>query len=128
VLGADRLDGNELISAPRARINAAIDYRTRVDHGGVLELGLAGSAQGRQWYSAYNGRPGYQRIGQAGYGLLNARASLSDSSNRYSVIAQASNLLDRRYDSYAISLAGFGFDYFIQGAPRRLSLTLQALY
>lgn len=128
VLGADRLDGNELISAPRARINAAIDYRTRVGHGGMLELGLAGSAQGRQWYSAYNGRPGYQRIGQSGYGVLNARAALSDSGQRYTLVAQASNVLDRRYDSYAISLAGFGFDYFIQGAPRRLSLTLQALY
>ncbi|GAB2840313.1 TonB-dependent receptor [Pseudoduganella ginsengisoli] len=128
VLGADRLDGNALISAPRARINAAVDYRTRLAYSGTLELGLAGSAQGRQWYSAYNGRPGYQRIGQSGYGLLNARAALSDSSSRYTLIAQASNVLDRRYDSYAISLAGFGFDYFIQGAPRRLSLTLQALY
>ncbi|MRV76203.1 TonB-dependent receptor [Duganella sp. FT92W] len=128
VLGADRLDGNELISAPKARFNAAIDYRSRMAYGGTLELGLAGSAQGRQWYSAYNGRPGYQRIGQSGYGLLNARASLSDSSNRYTLIAQVSNVLDRQYDSYAISLAGFGFDYFIQGAPRRVSLSLRAEY
>jgi iron complex outermembrane recepter protein len=60
--------------------------------------------------------------------VLNARASVSDSSNRYTLVAQASNVLDHRYDSYAISLAGFGFDYFIQGAPRRLSLSLQALY
>ena len=128
LLGADRLDGNALISAPTARVTAAIDSRVRLDNGGMLELGLAGSAQGRQWYSAYNGRPGYQRIGQAGYGLLNARAALSDSSNRYTLVAQASNVLDRRYDSYAISLAGFGFDYFMQGAPRRLSLALQAVY
>lgn len=128
VLGADRLDGNQLISAPKARINGSVDYRRRMDDGGMLELGLAGSAQARQWYSAYNGRPGYQRIGQAGYGLLNARMAVSDSSNRYTVVAQVSNLLDRQYDSYAISLAGFGFDYFIQGAPRRISLSLQAIY
>jgi len=128
VLGADRLDGNQLISAPTARFNATIDYRAPLAHGGVLELSLAGSAQGRQWYSAFNGRPGHQRIGQSGYGLLNARAALSDRNGRYTLVAQASNLLDRRYDSYAISLAGFGFDYFIQGAPRRVSLSLQAVY
>ncbi|WP_177307257.1 TonB-dependent receptor [Pseudoduganella namucuonensis] len=127
-LGADRLSGNELISAPKAKFNAAIDYRTRTRSGGLVELSLAGSAQGRQWYSAYNDRPGYERIRQAGYGLLNARAAVSDSSGRYTVTANVSNLLDRHYDVYALSLAGFGFDYFMQGAPRRISLNLKALY
>src|SRR5207237_538467 len=108
VLGADRLTGNELISAPKVKLNAAIDYRGRPTETHVLDLSLGGSFQARQWYSAYNDKPGYEHIGQGAYGLLNARAALSDNGGRYTLAASISNLLDRQYDSYAINLAGFG--------------------
>jgi outer membrane receptor protein involved in Fe transport len=126
-LGADRLSGNEMISAPKARFNAALDYRRPLDGVGVFEASLGGSVQGRQWYSAYNGAPGYEKIGQGGYGVLNVRTALADGAGKYRLALAVSNALDRHYDNYAINLGGFGFNYFMQGAPRRVSLSLSVL-
>ena len=119
---ADDIDltGNQMVAAPNFKLTGAIDYSFESGFGGIIDLGVSGNYQTRQWYSGYNGSPGYQAIQQNPYGLMNARIAWSDSKNRYTLALHAENLLDEDYDAYAINLAnGFGFNSFLPGPPRR---------
>ncbi len=118
----DQLDlaNNELVAAPQFKLTGAVDYSFEPGWGGIIDLGVSGNYQTRQWYSAYNDKPGYQAIQQAPYGLMNARIAYSDSKGRYTLALHAENLLDEDYDVYAINLANsFGYNSFLPGPPRR---------
>lgn len=117
------LSGNELISAPNVSANISVDYDIFTNDYGYLSMNLNGNYQADQWYSAYNDKIGYDKIRQAGYGLYNARFTWFGSDDSYSVAIWAKNITETEYDGYAINLqAGFGFDYFQQGAPRTYGL------
>lgn len=117
----DRIDlsGNELISAPKFSSTFSADYTRPVANSLDVNFHVDGSYRSRQWYSAYNGSSGYDRIQQKAYTLINGRVGVSSPDRGYSVALWAKNLLNTKYDSYAINLqAGFGYDYFLSGMPR----------
>ncbi len=113
------LSGNELISAPELSGNISVDYEMLHTDSGYMSLNLNANFQSRQWYSAYNDKGGYEHIKQDAYALYNARMTWRAIDDSYSISVWGKNLTDEEYDGYAINLqAGFGFDYFQQGAPR----------
>lgn len=118
------LAGNELISSPDLSFNFAADYEREFVGDTFLRLHLDGNYQGDQWYSAYNdyasGTVDYGSIRQDGYWLIGARATVAGDDDNWAISLWSSNLLDEAYDAFAINLqGGFGFDYFMEGAPRR---------
>ena len=57
--------------------------------------------------------------------LLNGRITLADTTDRYAVSLWGANLTDEEYDVYGINLqSGFGFNYFMEGAPRTWGVEL----
>lgn len=119
------LSGNSLISAPDVSANLSVDYDIIVAQSGYLSLNLNANYQSEQWYSAYNDKAGYDKIKQDAYTLVNGRLTWRSSDESYSVSLWGKNLTDQEYDGYAINLqAGFGFDYFQQGAPRTYGLEM----
>ncbi len=123
------LAGNQLIAAPKFKLAGAIDYSFEPGFGGMIDLGVNGSYQTHQWYSAYNDKPGYEQIGQQPYGLMNAHIAFSDTKGRYTLALHSENLLDEDYDVYAVNLAsGFGYNGFIPGPPRRYGLDLSVRF
>ncbi|WP_116366687.1 TonB-dependent receptor [Parahaliea mediterranea] len=118
--GTIDLSGNELISAPKLNFSLAADYDIRLSDWGSLRAHVDTSYQDDQWFSAYNDDIGYGHIQQDGYWLLNSRLSLLfGEAENYTLAIWGKNLADEEYDSYAINLqSGFGYDYFLAGAPR----------
>lgn len=117
----DRVDlsGNELISAPKISANTSLDIDLLTTDLGILSLNVNANYQDSQWYSAYNDKNGYGSIGQDAYVLYNGRLTWSGIYTDYSVSVWGKNLMDERYDVFAINLqSGFGYDLFTQGAPR----------
>jgi iron complex outermembrane receptor protein len=122
-LTGNDLKGNEPVSAPEVNFNSAADYEMGFSSDWVARLHLDGNFVDDQWFSAYNGGTyttgDYSDIGQEAYWIWNARVTASDSAERFAVSVWASNLADEEYDAYAINLqGGFGFNYFMEGAPR----------
>ncbi len=119
------LSGNELISAPKVSGNISLDYDVLVTDAGFLSFNVNANYQGEQWYSAYNDKAGYDKIKQDPYTLVNSRLTWRSYDNSYSVALWGKNLTETEYDGYAINLqAGFGFDYFQEGAPRTYGLEM----
>jgi iron complex outermembrane recepter protein len=123
------LSGNELISAPKISANVSIDWEILNIDEGFLSLNVNGNYQDKQWYSAYNDKIGYEHIKQDAYALYNARLTWFSSNEDYSVALWGKNITGTKYDGYAINLqAGFGFDYFQQGAPTTYGLEFSYRY
>lgn len=119
------LAGNQLIAAPNFQLTGAIEYSIQPFRGGMVDLGVSGSYQSRQWFSAYNSSPGYENIGQAPYGLMKTYLTISDATDHVSLNFHVDNLLDEDYNAYAINVAsGFGYNFFQPGPPRRFGLDL----
>ncbi|MEH6581058.1 MAG: TonB-dependent receptor [Halioglobus sp.] len=128
-LTGNDLKGNEPVSAPEVNFNIAADYEIDITNNWIARLHLDGNYIGDQWFSAYNGAVvetgDYSNIGQEAYWLWNARITASDAAERFAVSLWAANLTDEEYDVYAINLqGGFGFNYFMEGAPRSYGLEL----
>ncbi|CAN0588232.1 unnamed protein product, partial [Ectocarpus sp. 12 AP-2014] len=86
------LSGNEPVSSPEVNFNLAVDYEIDLSQNWRTLLHLDGTYIGDQWFSAYNdasvpGLGDYGDIGQEAYWIWNARVSLTDSSDRYSITA-----------------------------------------
>lgn len=123
------LAGNELISAPALSANISIDYELLNNDHGYLSVNLNGNYQDDQWYSAYNDKIGYENIRQDAYALYNARMTWFGHNEDYTIAIWGKNLTETQYDGYAINLqAGFGFDYYQQGAPRTYGLEVTYRY
>lgn len=123
----DQLDlaGSQMNASPDFKLTGAIDYSFEPGFGGLIDLGVSGVYQTRQWFTAYNDSPGYEQTGQAPYGLMNARIAFSDNQGRYTLALHSENLLDENYIVSANSLAnGFGFRTRLPGPPRRYGLDL----
>lgn len=124
------LEGNEPVSSPEINFNIAADYEFDVSANWMTRLHLDANYVDDQWFSAYNdtvveGLGDYGEIQQEGYWLLNGRITLADSTDRYAVSLWGSNLTDEEYDIYGINLqSGFGFNYFMEGAPRTWGVEL----
>ena len=96
-----------------------------VTDAGFLSFNVNANYQGEQWYSAYNDKAGYDKIKQDPYTLVNSRLTWRSYDNSYSVALWGKNLTETEYDGYSINLqAGFGFDYFQEGAPRTYGLEM----
>lgn len=123
------LSGNELISAPKISANVSIDWELLSNSYGYLSLNVNGNYQDDQWYSAYNDKIGYDKIKQDAYAIYNARVTWFSHNEDYSVALWGKNITETKYDSYAINLqAGFGFDYYQQGAPATYGLEFTYRY
>jgi len=123
------LAGNELISAPKISANISVDYDVITTDEGYLSLNVNANYQDDQWYSAYNDKIGYDNIRQDAYALVNGRLTWFGNDGDYSIALWGKNLTETKYDGYAINLqAGFGFDYFQQGAPRTYGLDVTYRY
>jgi len=119
------LSGNRLISSPKFSATLGLDYSFAVSQSFDLDLHVDGSYRTHQWFSAYNGQIGYENISQKGYALANGRVSLVNDDAGYTIALWSKNLFDKKYTSYAIDLTGgFGYDYFLSGAPRTYGLEL----
>ena len=113
------LAGNELISAPKLNYSISIDYDLLMTEFGYLTLNANANYQDDQWYSAYNEKARYDQIKQDDYWLANARLTWFSSDERWNAAVWVKNIEDVEYDVYAIQLqSGFGYDYFLPGAPR----------
>jgi iron complex outermembrane receptor protein len=127
--GAD-LEGNEPVSSPEINFNIAADYEFDISANWISRLHLDANYVDDQWFSAYNdsviaGLGDYSDIQQDGYWLLNGRITLTDASEQYALSVWGANLTDEEYDVYAINLqGGFGFNYFMEGAPRTWGVEL----
>lgn len=123
------LSGNELISAPKISANVSIDWEIFSNNAGYLSMNLNGNYQDDQWYSAYNDKIGYENIKQDAYAIYNARFTWFSSNDDYTIAIWGKNITETKYDSYAINLqAGFGFDYYQQGAPATYGLEMTYRY
>jgi iron complex outermembrane receptor protein len=118
------LEGNEPVSAPEVNFNIAADYDLDVSANWITRLHLDANYVDDQWFSAYNdavvpGLGDYGDVQQDAYWLLNGRITLTDASEKYAVSVWGANLTDEEYDVYGINLqSGFGYNYFMEGAPR----------
>ena len=123
------LSGNELISAPKISANVSIDWEIFSSSAGYLSMNLNGNYQDDQWYSAYNDKIGYEKIKQDAYALYNARLTWFSANDNYTIALWGKNITETKYDGYAINLqAGFGFDYYQQGAPATYGLEMTYRY
>ena len=128
VLQGVDLEGNEPVSSPELNFNIAADYELDLSANWMARLHLDGNYIDDQWFSAFNdanlpGLGDYSDIGQDSYWIWNARATATDSSEKYAVSLWVANLADEEYDVFAINLqGGFGFNYFMTGAPRTYGL------
>ena len=124
------LEGNEPVSAPEVNFNVAADYEFDVSANWITRLHLDANYVDDQWFSAYNdttvpGLGDYSDIQQDAYWLLNGRVTLTDASQQYAISLWGANLTDEEYDVYGINLqSGFGFNYFMEGAPRTWGVEL----
>ena len=124
VLSGNDLSGNRLISAPKYSGSVAVDYAVPV--GGAMELRFHAdsSFRSRQWFSAYNDKAGYDRIGQKAYALVNGRLALSSDAG-WEVALWGKNLFDKNFVTYGINIqSAYGMDYLIDGAPRTYGVEL----
>jgi len=112
------LKGNTPVSAPDVNFNFAVDYEFDLGGNWASRLHFDGSYTDDQWFSAYNDQDGYENIRQDDYWLFNARASLFDADGKYNVSLWVQNLTDEEYDIYAIRLAAFTTEYFLEGKPK----------
>jgi iron complex outermembrane recepter protein len=123
------LSGNELISAPKLSANVSVDWEIFSNQAGYLSMNVNGNYQDDQWYSAYNDKIGYENIGQDAYALCNARLTWFSANEDYTIALWGKNITGTKYDGYAINLqAGFGFDYYQQGAPATYGLEMSYRY
>lgn len=122
-LTGNDLKGNEPVSSPKVNFNIAADYEIDINSNWIARLHLDSNYVDDQWYSAYNGDTvptgDYSDIGQEAYWIWNGRITATDSAERFAVTLWAANMADEEYDVYAINLqGGFGYNYFMEGAPR----------
>lgn len=124
VLGGVDLEGNEPVSSPELNVNVAVDYTIDISDSWMTRIHVDANFVDDQWFSAYNdanlpGLGDYQDIGQDSYWLLNGRLTFADQEERYAVSLWVANATDEEYSTYAINLqGGFGYNYFMDGAPR----------
>jgi iron complex outermembrane receptor protein len=124
VLGGVDLKGNEPVSAPELNFNVAADYTIDIGENWNTRIHLDGNYVGDQWFSAYNdanvpGLGDYGDIGEDAYWLWNARVTLVDNDDRFGISLWVANMADEEFDVYGINLqSGFGYNYFMSGAPR----------
>lgn len=113
------LEGNEPVSSPEVNFNFAVDYEFEPTDTLIARAHLDGTFTDDQWFSAYNDQDGHQDIRQDDYWIYNARLTVSDTSEKYALSLWVQNLTDEEFDLYGINLqGGFGFNYFLEGAPR----------
>lgn len=124
VLQGVDLEGNEPVSSPEINFNIAADYTIDISENWLTRIHLDANYVDDQWYSAFNdanlpGLGDYSDIGQESYWLLNGRLTFADQEDRFAVSLWVANATDEEYSSYAINLqGGFGYNYFMDGAPR----------
>ncbi|NIB41516.1 TonB-dependent receptor [Pseudomaricurvus alkylphenolicus] len=118
---ADTIDlkGNQPVSSPELNFNFALDYEFQPSDAIIARAHFDGTYTDEQWFSAYNELDGHSNIRQDSYWIYNARVTLSDLAEKYALSLWVQNLTEEEYDVYAINLqGGFGYNYFLEGAPR----------
>ncbi len=123
------LKGNTPVSSPEINFNFAIDYEFTIADKVLTRLRFDGNFVDDQWYSAYNEFDGHQDIRQDAYWLFNGQVLFSDPGERYQLALWMRNIFDEEYSNYAINLqSGFGYNYFMDAAPRAYGVDFTIMY
>lgn len=115
------LSGNELIGSPELNFSFAANYVIARSSAGVFQLNLDTVFIDDQWFSAYNDKLNYGRIRSDAHWTSNAKLSWRSADDRFAAALWIKNIEDDDSYTYALNAqAGFGFDFFIVGLPRRM--------
>lgn len=112
--GAIDISGKKLPFAPTVSGTLAADWVAFSWSAAAVSLHLEETFDSKQYFEFLN----EPRLAQGGYGLLNARATLTSSNDRWEVSAWARNLADKLYFTNEVDLQGLGYDYRHRGEPR----------
>jgi iron complex outermembrane receptor protein len=126
------INGNALPFSPRWTVYLGGEYR--FDLGGLsVTPRVDWRYQSRTFFTAFNNRYGPPDDGlqeqQAGYGLLGARVTLADASERFTLALFGQNLTDEEYYTFgqnALGVQGVSYNYL--GRPREWGITLGARF
>lgn len=99
--------------APKVTLNALVRYSWNVPFG-LASVQVDGSYQDEVNFSIVN-HP--STVGN-GYALLNSRVSLALKDHDVEIAGFVHNLTDKRYETYALDISGFGFTQTQWGRPR----------
>jgi iron complex outermembrane recepter protein len=106
--------GHQLPYAPKWSGTLSADWEA-LSRGAVgLTLHVDGVYSSAQYFELVN----QPRLQEGGYGQLNARATLHDANDKWSVGAWVRNATDKLYWTNIVDLQGFGYDYRHRGLPR----------
>jgi iron complex outermembrane receptor protein len=119
VLGNTSQVGNRLPNAPKNTVNAEIVYEWPVFEGMLASVGMDARHQSDVYFSIDNDRRAYEDA----YTVMNARAGLKSSSDRWNAMAWIRNAADEQYFQEAFISSGANVLGNV-GAPRTYGLTL----
>lgn len=115
----ERLDGNELIYAPKFSANGLVRYEKPFADGRWLGFGQFDfTTRAKHWAESTN--VPVSRI--EGYTLLNARLGIRLSNSRWQISVWGKNLTDEGYTQYINDLSGLGSIIKTPGYPRTYGL------
>jgi iron complex outermembrane receptor protein len=112
--GAIDISGKRLPYAPTVSGTVSADWMAYSWSAAAVSLHLEDTYDSKQYFEFLN----EPRLAQGGYSLLNARATLDSSSDRWEVSAWVRNLADKLYFTNEVDLQGLGYDYRHRGEPR----------
>lgn len=115
-----RINGNSLPFSPRWTASIGGEYRIDISERFKAIPRIDYRYQSRTYFTALN-LPLEQ---QGGYGLLSARLTLAEASDRYSVAVYGENLTDKEYYTFgqnALGAQGVAYNYL--GRPREYGVT-----
>ena len=120
--GGDDYTGNRLALTPEFSATMRIDYQHPIGSGFVGKAYIAGNYKSQVFFEPSNSTV----YSQSGYALLDGGLSFGPSDNSWSLSIFGTNLLKRKYLSYALDFSSFGYNTHTAGEPRVLGVRLNA--
>ena len=114
--------GNRLALTPEFSATMRIDYQHPIGSGFVGKAYIAGNYKSQVFFEPSNSTV----YSQSGYALLDGGLSFGPSDNSWSLSIFGTNLLKRKYLSYALDFSSFGYNTHTAGEPRVLGVRLNA--
>lgn len=116
----ERLDGNELVYAPKFSANGLVRYEAPIANGWLGFGQFDFTTRTKHWAEATN--VDVSRI--EGYTLLNARVGIGSAGEKWQISAWIKNIADEQYTQYVNDLSGLGAVLITPGYPRTYGLNL----
>ncbi len=114
------INGNKLPFSPEWTLSLGAEYKIDLGGSGSITPRVDYRYQARTYFTAFN-LPFEQ---QEGYGLLGARITYADPSDRYTLSVYGQNLTDKKYYTFgqnALAAQGVAYNYI--GRPREYGVT-----